>query len=348
MKQSRKSIVQIGVFMLVICLWMHTNALAKTLLKMNHQFPADAAGSKIDQWFADEVEKATDGEVEIKIFWENKLGKPKENLLLLKRGVIDMAAMSAGYFPNELPLFSAPNSIPMGLDDVCQSSELMKSFMNNVPAFMEEAAQSNIRPLFFHLINPYLLVTKEPVTSFSDLKGKRIRIWGKDMPLLVNAAGGKPVPLFLPDIYDALKKGIIDGCPFSVDFVITYKIYELAKHITEVVMWEGPGWGLWISEKAWQKLSPQHQQSLFEIAEQARQRELEATAASEKASREFLQTQGVEFHPFPPAELTKWQEANPDFLADWIKKMEALGQGDAAKQTVDLWNNIRQTIACPE
>lgn len=52
-------------------------------LRMNSQFTATTAGSKIDRWFADEVAKATDGAVNIQIFWAGSLGAPKENLSLL-------------------------------------------------------------------------------------------------------------------------------------------------------------------------------------------------------------------------------------------------------------------------
>lgn len=72
-------------------------------LTLNHQFPATALGSKIDQWFADEVKQASKGEVEIRIFWSGAMGAARENLVMLKNGTIDMAAMSAGYFPAELP-----------------------------------------------------------------------------------------------------------------------------------------------------------------------------------------------------------------------------------------------------
>lgn len=166
---------------------------AKTLLRMNHQFPATAAASKIDRWFADRIREATEGEVTIRIFWSNGLGEPRENLSLLRNGDIDMAAMSAGYFPSELPLFSAPNSIPMGMDNICQASAVMHAFMTRIPAFGKEAEQNGIRPLLFHLLNPYLLVTRDPVRSLSGLADKRIRTWGKDMPRLVRAAGGTPV-----------------------------------------------------------------------------------------------------------------------------------------------------------
>jgi TRAP-type C4-dicarboxylate transport system substrate-binding protein len=346
MKKQFKFFTFFGVIALIVFLFC-SNAPAKTLLRMNHQFPAAAAGSKIDQWFADEVKKATGGEVEIQIFWSNALGAAKENLTLLGSGAIDMAGMSAGYFPAQLPFFCAPNSLPMAMDNICQSSALMKAFMEKIPAFQEEAKKNKVVPIFFHLLNPYLLVTREPVTKLEDLKGKKIRTWGEDMPRLVKAAKATPVTIFLPELYENLQRGVIDGCPFSVDFIQTYKIYEVAKYVTEVVMWEGPAWGVWASEKSWNKLSAKNRKIIMDVAERARKLELTKTAEAEIAAREFLKSKGVKFAAFPAAELTKWQTANPDFYADWIKKMDKLGKGAEARETVELWKDIRSWVNCP-
>jgi TRAP-type C4-dicarboxylate transport system substrate-binding protein len=334
-------------FALLLMGFLATAVEAKIVLRLNHQFPAAAVGSKIDQWFADEVKKATNGEVEIQIFWSNALGAAKENLTLIRNGAIDMAAMSPGYFPAELPFFCAPNSIPMALDTICQSSTLMKTAVEKIPAFSEEAKRNGLETLFFHVLNPYLLVTREPVTKVEDMKGKKIRTWGEDMPKMIQAAGGTPVNIFLPELYENLQRGVIDGCPFSVDFVVTYKIYEVAKNISEVVLWEGPAWGVWMSSKSWEKLSPQQQKIIKEIAEQARQKDLLATAEAEKDARKTLKEKGVQFNAFSAAELAKWHKANPDFFADWIAKMEKTGQGAQAKATVELWKNIRKTVPCP-
>jgi len=45
-----------------------------------------------------------------------------------------------------------------------------------VPAFMEEARSKGMRPLFFHVLNPYLLTSKEPILTVEQLKGKRFGI----------------------------------------------------------------------------------------------------------------------------------------------------------------------------
>jgi hypothetical protein len=79
-------------------------ARAKTTLKLNSQWPATTAGSKVDQWFADEVKKRTNGEVEIRIFWSEALGKANENLSLMQNGAVEMGAMSPRLLPEAVAL----------------------------------------------------------------------------------------------------------------------------------------------------------------------------------------------------------------------------------------------------
>lgn len=313
----------------------------KVELRMNSQFTATAEGSKIDQWFADEVAKATDGQVTIRIFWAGALGAPKENLSLLGAGAIDMAAMSPAYFPSELPFFSAPNSLPMTMENLRQASALTPRLMAEVPAFREEAARHGVRPLFFHLLNPYLLMSREPIRALDDLKGKKVRTWGEDLPRLFQAAGATPVNVLIPEIYESLQHGVVDANPFSVDMAVTYKTHEVAKHVTEVVIWMGPAWGVWINEEVWKALSEDNRNKIMAVVERTRARELETTAAAEKAARQTLLAAGVTFHPFPEAELARWKAASPDFFADWIGRMAAKGKETDARKTVEIMRQIR-------
>lgn len=335
------SLLLAAVFLL---LTMAMPAAAATTLRMNHQFPATAAGSKIDKWFADEVERLSGGELSIKIYWAGGLGGPKENLALLGAGAIDMAAMSAGYFPAELPFFAAPNSLPMAMDNVRQASRIMQALIDTVPAYAEEAAAHGIRPVFFHLLNPYYLVSRTPVRKLEDLEGMKIRTWGEDMPKLVEAAGATPVTIFLPELYESMQRGVIDACPFSVDLVQTYKIHEVAKHITEVVMWEGPSWGIWINRATWDNLSDKQRDALSQAAAAARKRELKTVTAAADKARAALVEAGVQFHPFPVVDLATWEASSPNFFKLWVEKMDARGKGQDARRAVKLWKRMRQEI----
>lgn len=315
-------------------------ASADVTLRMSHQWTENNAGSQADKWFAEEVAKRTNGAVKIKIYWSEALGKAKENLGLLQQGAVDMAAMSPGYFPAQMPFYAAPNSIPMTMDEVPHATELMKRLMTEVPIYQEETARNGIKALFFHHLNPYKLVCKEPVTTVAGMKGKKMRTWGKDMPRMVQAAGGTPVTLFLPEIYEGLSRGSVDCAPFAVDLVVNYKIYEVAKHISNITLWLGPSTGIWISQTAWKKLTPDQQKIMIETGLEAAERDRDAVMAAGKKAIGILTSKGVQFHEFPDAEKAKWRKASPDFFSDFIAEMEKKGWGDDARKTVAIWKEV--------
>ena len=204
------------------------DTVAKTVLRANSQWNETHAGSQVDKWWADEIKKRTNGEVEIKLFFGGALGKAQENLPLLQQGALDLAMMSPGYFPAQLPFHAAPNSIPMAMSTVEQATTLMERLMAEVPAFEEEARENGVKTLFFHHLNAYQLVCKEPVKGVADMKGRKMRTWGKALPMAVEAVGATPVTLFLPDLYEGLSRGTVDCIPFSVDLMMNYKMYEVA------------------------------------------------------------------------------------------------------------------------
>jgi TRAP-type C4-dicarboxylate transport system substrate-binding protein len=319
-------------------------ATAKTVLNLNSQWPATTVGSQVDQWFADEIKRRTNGEVEIKIFWSESLGTPTETLTLMQEGAIDMAVLSPGYFPAELPFHAAPNSIPMAMTSVTQASVLMKRLVEEVPAFREEQQANGIRSLFFHHLNPYLLVSTEPITTIADMKGKKMRTWGNEMPRMVRAVGGTPITLMMPEIYESLSRGLIDTAPFAVDLVETYKLYEPAKHISEITLWLGPSAATWISDQAWSRLTPEQQKIFLGVAEEARARDAEAVMEAATLARGSLQAKGITFHNFPKSEAEKWREANPDFFADFVATMEKDGKGDDAQEMVDIWHEVVSSV----
>lgn len=338
MKPNRMLIA--GMVSAGLLLSMSGAASAEITLRMSHQWAENNAGSEVDKWFAEEVEKRTNGEVKIDIFWAEALGKAKENLVLLQEGAVDMAAMSPGYFPAQMPFYAAPNSIPMAMDEVPDATELMKRLMTEVPIYQEETERNGIKALFFHHLNPYKLVCKEPVTTFSGMEGKKMRTWGNDMPRMVEAAGGTPVTLFLPEIYEGLSRGTVDCAPFAVDLVVNFKIYEVAKHISDITLWLGPSTGIWISQSAWNKLTPEQQEILVATGLEAAERDRDAVLAAGEEAIATLKANGVTFHDFPDAEKAKWREANPDFFADFVAAMDEKGWGDDARKTVTIWKEV--------
>ncbi|MBT5297283.1 MAG: TRAP transporter substrate-binding protein DctP [Rhodospirillaceae bacterium] len=317
-----------------------STAVSAAELRMSSQWTENTAGAKVDKWWASEIEKRTKGEVKIKIFWAGVLGKAKENLGLIQQGAIELAAMSPGYFPAELPFHAAPNSIPMAMSRVDQATALMERLLTEVPEFDMEAKRNGMKALFMHHLNPYQLVCKDHIKSLADMKGKKVRTWGKDMPRMVQAAGGVPVTLGLAQLYEGLSRGTVDCIPFSVDLMVNYKIYEVAKNIHDITLWEGPTNAVWIGRKIWDAMSPANQKIVQQVSFEAAKRDRDAVVAAGKEAIGTLKGKGVNFRKFPAADKVAWKAANPDFFGDFIKGQDAKGRGDAAKKTIMIWREV--------
>ena len=337
MSVFRKSVYAIAAFGLVLGLASGTSAKS---LRMSSQWTETTAGAKVDKWWASEIEKRTNGAVKIKIFWAGVLGKAKENLGLIQQGAIDLAAMSPGYFPSELPFHAAPNSIPMTMSRPDQATALMERLLTEVPEFDKEAKRNGMKALFYHHLNPYLLVCKDPAKSVADMKGRKVRTWGKDMPRMVQAAGGVPVTLGLAELYEGLSRGTVDCIPFSVDLMVNYKIYEVAKHIHSITLWEGPTNAVWMASKVWDGLTQDQQKIVQEVSFQAAMRDRDQVIAAGGKAIATLKSKGVQFHDFPKSEAKKWKAANPDFFGDFIKAQTAAGKGADAEKTIKIWREV--------
>jgi TRAP-type C4-dicarboxylate transport system substrate-binding protein len=323
----------------LLALGSHTSFAGETL-RMSSQWTETTTGAQVDKWWAGEIDRRTNGDVKIKIYWEGVLGKAKENLSLIQNGSIDLAAMSPGYFPAELPFHAAPNSIPMAMSRVDQATELMERLLTEVPEYDAEAKRNGMKALFFHHLNPYQLVCKEHIKGLSDMKGKKVRTWGKDMPRMVQAAGGVPVTLGLPELYEGLGRGTVDCIPFSVDLMVNYKIYEVAKHVHDVTLWEGPTNAVWIASGVWDKLTPAQRQSIQDASFEAARKDRDQVIRAGKEAIATLKAKGVQFHEFPDADKKAWKAANPDFFGGFIADQEKLGRGDDARKTIKIWNEV--------
>lgn len=330
----------IALLIAIACTWNTADAQTITL-RMNHWSPAVTAGAQVDQWWADEVDRRTEGRVKVKIFWSEALGKTKEMLTMVKQGAIDIAAVSPSFFPAELPFFAAPNSLPMAIDSAEQAQRIAHALFEQIPAYMEEAKANNVRPMYFHVLNPYYLVCTSPIRTLEDLKGKKMRTWGEDMPRLARTVGAVPVTLTSAEFYESLQRGVVDCIPQSLDLSVSFKLHEVAKYVTKVVVYQGSSWSLWVNLDKWNSISARDQKIMLEVAEDAKKRELEKLADADRAAAETMLARGVSFIDMPVSEISKWRSSNPDFLAGWVAKMEGLGKGEAARDAAALWKKIR-------
>src|SRR5215208_2810822 len=166
----------IGVAAVALVFALATPVLAQQTynLKLASYIGKGAAQSKAIEWWADEVEKRSNGRVKIRIFYQGALLPAADIMRGIAEGRADLGYMANAYHPAELPLSSV-----VGVPFITSNAEAqMRTFQHlyeNNEAFRSEWEKQGLHVLFFHPLSENIVGMREPVKSVADFKGKSIR-----------------------------------------------------------------------------------------------------------------------------------------------------------------------------
>lgn len=302
--------------------------------------PATLPQIQVDQWFADELARRSNGKITMRIFAAGTLGKPTELLKLVSDGGVHAAATAPAYFPALMPFLAATNSLPLAYKDAEQSSKIIHTLYSEIPALKEEMRQNNVHPLFWHVIDPYYLICRTPVRTLADMKGKKVRSFGEDVPRLFRSMDAVPVSLLPAELYESLQRGTIDCAPYSLSTAVGLKLHEVAKYVTYLSIGSPGGWPQFYNLKTWESWSPETKKLFTQVAEDAKKHELQVLAKADEEARKIMKAAGVEFIDFP--EQRKLEAMAPDFIKEWVTKMEKLGKGAEAATMAQRWKELQK------
>lgn len=192
--------------------------------------PVDPQASTL-QWFADEFGKRTNGKYEIKIFWAQTLAKVKEIPWAVRDGLADMGDLVTPYFPDHFPLNNVGCFVtPMGLSP----AELGAAYYYlhyKYPEFKQEFAGYNLIALGFRPLEGYGMLSRKPREKLADLKGAKVRSYGKAWPAFIKALGGVPVSMATPEMYEAMERGVLDATPMGITLANRWKVDQVGKYL---------------------------------------------------------------------------------------------------------------------
>ena len=120
----------------------------------------------------------------------------------------------------------------------------------------------NARLLGTGRLGTYNLMLKEPITSFADLKGRKIRTAAIEGSVEgVKFFGANPTPIPFDQIYLSLQQGIVDGVLTALNPGVAGKFYEVCKYVVSNDFGTALDKEV-ISTTAWNRLPPAEQKIL--------------------------------------------------------------------------------------
>ena len=126
----------------------------------------------------------------------------------------------------------------------------------------------DVQVMFLHGAAPGFIFTKNPAKSIADLKGLRIKANAENADIVKNL-GASPVTMPVTETYDALSRGVVDGCLFPLEALQGFKIGEVVKTVLEDYPMSYMTSMYAIMNKAkWNAISPADQKAIEKINEE--------------------------------------------------------------------------------
>ncbi len=295
-------------------------------LKLHQFLPAQANVPKLvlDVW-ADDIEKASDGRIEIQRYPSMQLGgTPPQLIDQALDGVADIVWGVNGFTPGRFPRAEVFELPFMTADAGAASSAYWKMFETH----MADTDFKDLKILATWVHGPGMLHTSEPVETPDDLRGLKIRGASRMVTQLLDELGATSVGMPVTQIPEGLSKGVIDGAAIPWEVTTALKVPELVENHTE---FEGPAiynitFVLAMNKEKYDSLPDDlraiidehsgHDFSVFAGATQA---------ASDGPAREIALDLGNNIITISEEETTRWRELAQPVYDKWVADMEAEG-----------------------
>lgn len=259
----------------------------------------------------EKIESATNGEVEVKIFADAKLGGEIQMLQALQGGTIQAAFLTAHSVGNVVPtarLFLLPFAIQnRAVANRMYDSDLV---VEKIWKKLDEKGivyngmwSTGFRG--FH-------TSKGIVHTPEDVKNLKMRVPQAPQFVKVMAAlGANPTPISWSEIYTALSQKVVDGTDTTQYYSWTQKLYEVVPYIT-VLGQQSINMGFYWNKSWLGSLPEKHQKLLRETAWEMADWQRKYQEAADVWYDDNLRANGATIHYPTKVELAAFQELTKD------------------------------------
>ena len=298
-------------------------AAQEVTLKLHHFLPPSSTthADFLEPW-ARRVEAQSGGRIRIDIYPVMQLGgRPPQLYDQVRDGVVDLAWTLPGYTPGRFPL-SEVFELPFVAGSATATSQAVMTFYQR----HLRAEFWGVKVLALHAHAPGALhMTEHPVRRIEDLAGLKIRAPSRTVTAALAALGATPVGMPVPQVPEALARGVVDGAALPYEVTLPLRIHEIVKHHTNTGLYTAV-FLFAMNKDRYESLPPDLRAVIdanagVPLARLAGQVWDAAEAKGIAAAR----ARGNDIYTLPPAEVARWKTATRPVIDAWIAHTDAAG-----------------------
>lgn len=267
---------------------------AEIEFRISHQLPPGHHIAKLVEDFAADVEKRTDGRVDVQVFGANQAFQPDQNHPAVARGQVEGAISVNFQWGNTIPELNVV-TIPYYFTDLARIEKFPGS---PAAAILEEKLlEKGVRNIAWLFTTRKSIFTSghKPLVSIADFEGTKIRGLNKLVDTGLVAAGAAPAAMPGSEVYQGLQTGVIDAGLTDVSAAYSRKYYEVQKYGT-VAPFFTVYFHLYVNPAWWEGLSGELRDAVAAAAGKAEQDSIPLTEETAENSIAALRGEGMQIH----------------------------------------------------
>jgi TRAP-type transport system periplasmic protein len=292
-----------------------------------HQSAPNFATSRGAKLFTEQVEKATNGELKIRLHLAGTLQinasnitqAVGENVVQIGDDLFNSGNIAVAGIPR-LPM------LIQSYEDFAKADAVLKPYIEK--AFAQKGSTvlaSYTYPLQF-------VWGRKKLASLDDIKGMKLRVAQPEQGELVRRFGGVSITMSAPEVPSALDRGVVDGIFTAGVGAVLWK--DLLKFGYVLIVNVNNSYFI-ANTDAYRKLSPQLQAELRKAAGDAARWDQDTMKTEETDSVQLLQSAGYTFTQAKSDEVTRAVDTMRPYWDEWAKArgpevVEALAKVRAA------------------
>jgi len=273
------------------------------------------------RWFADEVKKATRGDVEIIVHSNASLYKLPEIKRSVQGGQVAIGEILLSNHGNEDAVFEA-DMIPFlaaGFD------KSWKLYAVQKPILQDRLGKQGMRMLYSVAWPGNGIFSKTPMDSLAAFKGAKFRAYNRITARFAEELGAQPTTIQAAELAQAFTMNVATTMIASPQIGVDTKAWEFLTSFYDTNAMH-PRNAVIVNEREFGKLPQEHQAAILKVAAQAEARGWELARAAAKASTDALTKNGLKVSEPSPAMRADFERVSQKLIEEWSRRAGADGE----------------------
>ncbi len=271
--------------------------------------------------FAEDVKKATDGELEIVVHSGSSLIKHPEIARAVRTQQVPIGEVFIGILGNSDPIYKLDN-IPFLATNFDQAKAL---YAASKSAIEEKLNKEGMMLLYSVPWPPQGIYGKKPISSVDDIKGAKMRAYSPTQSRLAVLLDATPTTVENVEIPQAFSTGIVDMMITSPTTGVNSQSWDYLSNYTDVQAWIPKNMVI-VNQRSFKRLPKEVQADLLEAAKSAEARGWEMAKTETVEKTKELAQNGITVAQPTPELMEALKKVGDTMTQEWITEAGESGK----------------------